>query len=113
MNKKIKNKRNKIKKKFKKLKWKKIENKKNKKNKNDKKIVIINFFTPGSLYTKKNQTFRIFKVPHKEPQKAPQKCLIEALYEIGEKRLKIFDKKLDLTKTIVRYTQRIQSYTTP
>ena len=45
------------------------------------------------------------------PQKAPQKCLIEALYEIGEKRLKIFDKELDLTKTIVRYTQRIQSYT--
>ena len=32
------------------------------------------------------------------PQKAPQKCLIEALYEIGEKRLKIFDKELDLTK---------------
>ena len=28
----------------------------------------------------------------------PQKCLIEALYEIGEKRLKIFDKELDLTK---------------
>ena len=52
-------------------------------------------------------------MPHKEPQKAPQKCLIEALYEIGEKRLKIFDKELDLTKTIVRYTQRIQSYTTP
>ena len=68
-----------------------------------KKIVIINFFTPGSLYTKKNQTFRIFKVPHKEPQKAPQKCLIEALYEIGEKCLKIFDKELVLTKTIVRY----------
>ena len=45
------------------------------------------------------------------PQKAPQKCLIEALYEIGEKRLKIFDKELDLTKTIVRYTQRVQSYT--
>ena len=41
----------------------------------------------------------------------PQKCLIEALYEIGEKRLKIFDKELDLTKTIVRYTQRVQSYT--
>ena len=39
---------------------KKIKNKKNKKNKNDKKIVIINFFTPGSLYTKKNQIFRIF-----------------------------------------------------
>ena len=47
------------------------------------------------------------------PQKAPQKRLTEALYEIGEKRLKIFDKELDLTKTIVRYTQRIQSYTTP
>ena len=45
------------------------------------------------------------------PQKAPQKCLIEALYVIGEKHLKIFDKELDLTKTIVRYTQRVQSYT--
>ena len=45
------------------------------------------------------------------PQKAPQKCLIEALYEIGDKHLKIFDKELDLTKTIVRYTQRVQSYT--
>ena len=30
-------------------------------------------------------------MPHKEPQKAPQKCLIEALYEIGEKCLTIME----------------------
>ena len=51
-------------------------------------------------------------MPHKEPQKAPQKCLIEALYEIGEKCLTIMEYTIhydDSSFYIISFLDRAQA----